>query len=335
MKWYKEYGPIVGFTIMGQKQVLISDEKMLRDLFARRGDIYSDRGRVPAINIIARGVATFLLDKNDTWRRQRKAMGIAFSLADGGKFESFTDIESKYTLKDIVENPQDFDDHFARYAFSVVTRSSIGHFTRNIQDPYYLRVQQENAFIVNCFRPDKYLCNLAPFLLKLPEWLWKEGAVLNRFADNMWRTQLDEQAKMRQRMEDGTAPECFQTRFLANQHEWDLSDLEGVGIFSAFVGGGTRSPHNVMLSLTLCMLEHPDWLEKLQKHVDDVVGDRLPEFSDMPTLPMVRAAAMETLRYRTVHADISVPHKLAQDDIYEGYFFEKGTLVHANLGAMS
>lgn len=81
------------------------------------------------------------------------------------------------------------------------------------------------------------------------------------------------------------------------------------------------------------MLQNPDWLKKLQQHIDEIVGaERLPQFSDIPSLPLVRAAVLETLRHRTIHADIGIPHKLSQDDVYEGYFFEKGSLIHTNIG---
>lgn len=81
---------------------------------------------------------------------------------------------------------------------------------------------------------------------------------------------------MRERVRVKTAPECFQTKFLANQEEYGLNDLEALGAFSAFVGAGTRSPHNAILSFTICMLQNPEWLTKLQQHVDDIVGsDRL------------------------------------------------------------
>ena len=70
---------------------------------------------------------------------------------------------------------------------------------------------------------------------------------------------------------------------------------------------------------------------KLQNELDAVVGpDRLPQFSDMPQLPTVRAVVKETIRYRSVHAEIGIPHKLSQDDVYEGHFFSAGTIFHIN-----
>jgi hypothetical protein len=70
---------------------------------------------------------------------------------------------------------------------------------------------------------------------------------------------------------------------------------------------------------------------KLQKQVDEVVGsERLPSFEDIPNLPIVRAIVKEGVRYRTIKAELGIPHRLERDDIYEGYFFPKGTVFHAN-----
>lgn len=43
-KWSKEYGPIMQFSILGEKQVLLGTHKVAQNLLAKRGAIYSDRG---------------------------------------------------------------------------------------------------------------------------------------------------------------------------------------------------------------------------------------------------------------------------------------------------
>lgn len=62
-KWYRKYGPIVGISILGQKQVVISSEEMANDLFSRRGNIYSDRGTSPAIRLVSDGLLPAIVDK--------------------------------------------------------------------------------------------------------------------------------------------------------------------------------------------------------------------------------------------------------------------------------
>ena len=43
-KWTKEFGPIMQFSVLGDKQVLLGTQKAAQDLLAKRGGRYSDRG---------------------------------------------------------------------------------------------------------------------------------------------------------------------------------------------------------------------------------------------------------------------------------------------------
>ena len=106
----------------------------------------------------------------------------------------------------------------------------------------------------------------------------------------------------------------------------------------------------LILQFFLAMAEHPDAMKKAQKEIDSVVGnDRLPTFADRKDLPYVEALFNECFRYGAAvplcisslsNSDISdiflpfwptaLPHRLMEDDIYEGMFIPKGTLVFAN-----
>lgn len=330
-RWDKRYGPVVGINVFGQKMVVISSERIANELFAKRGNIYSDRGTPPALAVVSGAVQPALIDKTDTWRRQRKLMHSLLSITENARYEPFMDIESSYTLLDLLETSERFDDHLARYAYGVVSRSALGIKTKSISDPFVKEIQHISEFAVNCFRPDKYLSNLAPWVLKLPSWINSEFAVLDGFRRRMHRNWLARQDVLRSQIEKDEAPSCLQVDFLKHQHEHNVTDLEGAAVFGAFMGAGTRSPHNALLGFVIVMLQYPDWLRKLQTELDEVVGSsRLPNFQDMPRLPTVRAVVKESIRYRSVCAEIGIPHKLSQDDEYEGYFFEKGTIFHIN-----
>jgi cytochrome P450 len=96
------------------------------------------------------------------------------------------------------------------------------------------------------------------------------------------------------------------------------------------IDGGTRSPHNNLLTFLFLMMEFPEWQKKLQEEVDRVVGkDRMPSYTDIPNMPTVRAIVKETVRYRSIVAEMGIGHCLQTDDIYKGYFFEKGTVFNA------
>lgn len=63
-RWAKEYGPIAQFSILGEKQVVLSEDRIAVDLFVKRGQIYSDRGTPHAMKYITRNMSPALMPKN-------------------------------------------------------------------------------------------------------------------------------------------------------------------------------------------------------------------------------------------------------------------------------
>ena len=58
----------------------------------------------------------------------------------------------------------------------------------------------------------------------------------------------------------------------------------------------SRQTFSALLSLVLVMLLNPNVQRKAQQEIDRVVGsDRLPEFSDQPSLPYITAMCKEVL----------------------------------------
>jgi cytochrome P450 len=86
---------------------------------------------------------------------------------------------------------------------------------------------------------------------------------------------------------------------------------------------------------TLAMIAYPETQVRAQAELDAVVGrDRLPTFADYPHLPYVRAMVKEILRWKTV-APLGLPHRVTEDDWYEGMFIPKGTICIPNIWLMN
>lgn len=97
----------------------------------------------------------------------------------------------------------------------------------------------------------------------------------------------------------------------------------------------------------IAMLMNPDVQNKAHDELERVLGPGdLPSFSDEPTLPYITAIVQEVLRhnpvaplgacalcFRNILTDLKLgfPHRLAEDDIYEGYFIPKGSIIMANV----
>lgn len=73
------------------------------------------------------------------------------------------------------------------------------------------------------------------------------------------------------------------------------------------------------------MAMFPDVQRKAQAELDAVIGPkRLPHPDDLRKLVYIRAVFLETLRWKPV-VPMGVPHRVIQDDEYNGYFIPKGT----------
>ncbi|KAK5215866.1 hypothetical protein LTR72_011118 [Exophiala xenobiotica] len=168
----------------------------------------------------------------------------------------------------------------------------------------------------------------------LPKWLapFKEEAErLHVFEIKLFRGLLFE---VRDKLGDGKAPKCFAKTFLERQAEFGLSNDEGAYVIGTQFEAGAGTTAAAMMSFVLSMCHYPEWQQKIQQEVDQVVGgERMPDFSDIPQVPTVRAVAKETLRWRPVTAG-GVPHELIKDDVYDGFFFPAGSNVHADQWAI-
>ncbi|KAJ8094478.1 hypothetical protein PM082_010912 [Marasmius tenuissimus] len=82
------------------------------------------------------------------------------------------------------------------------------------------------------------------------------------------------------------------------------------------------------------MLKNPESQKKCQQKITEVIGnDRLPDFSDMGTIPYVDAIMQETLRWNPV-TPLAMPHRVIEDDEYRGYHIPAGAVVFGNSWAI-
>ncbi|OGE56501.1 hypothetical protein PENARI_c003G04885 [Penicillium arizonense] len=329
-KWAEQHGSITQFSAMGDKQVILTEDKDARELFVKRGTKYSDRGAPHAVEYISMKQNPGFRPKDDGWRRQRSMIQSAINITSINKYQSLMDDEATFTLNALLESPDSFHGEFLRYSYSVLTSSLLGFSVRSPSDPFIDHNETFTAELMNSFRPDCFPSNVFPLLRKMPMWLMPSLRTMERlrkeYVSEMWAFR----SKIEKLVKDGSATESIYKRFLLNRNEYSVTDEESVHTFQAMIDGGTRSPHNNLLTFLFLMMEFPEWQKKLQEEVDKVVGkDRMPSYTDIPNLPTVRAIVKETVRYRSIVAEMGIGHCLQEDDIYDGYFFEKGTVFNA------
>ena len=86
-----------------------------------------------------------------------------------------------------------------------------------------------------------------------------------------------------------------------------------------------------MTSFLLAMTMYPEVQRKIQAELDSVVGtDRLPTFADRDSLPYLATTMKEIIRWGPT-TPLGAPHCVEQDDVHNGYFIPKGSIIMANI----
>jgi cytochrome P450 len=101
----------------------------------------------------------------------------------------------------------------------------------------------------------------------------------------------------------------------------------------AVYAAGSDTTVSAIRNFVLAMVLNQDSQAKAHAELDAWLGLaelRLPTFEDRPNLPYLDKLLWETLRWYPV-VPLGLPHRVIQDDVYEGYRIPKGATVIANI----
>ena len=333
--WAETYGPLYLINIAGRHHIIVSTEKIANDLLRERGTLYSSREQLPmAAKLVSGNLRPVFLPYNATWRNGRKLMQALTNPTVTASYADVQLLESTRLLHALVLQPQNYERWLERYAAGVILRLAYGKRVLTGEESYVQRILNVVHTIERVASPGAYLVDTFPSLMHLPIALApfkREGKRLHAEELCLFR---DLQTSVIDGMAAGTAPPSFMRTYLANPKSYGLSDDQAAYVIGTLFEAGAGTTAATMMSFLLALVMHPEWQQKLHLAVDAVVPPtRIPTFEDIPQLPLARAMAKETLRWRPVTAG-GLPHQLTKDDVYDGFFLPAGTIVHPNQWAI-
>lgn len=143
-------------------------------------------------------------------------------------------------------------------------------------------------------------------------------------------------------MKNGTARDCFATRFLRAPETKSYGQTQTYFALGSLMEAGSDTSRMTISQVMAAAVLDKRWVHTARAALDKVCGGgdsdsgslRLPNFDDRADLPYITATVKEAFRWRPF-AEIGVPHMLVQDDEYEGYRFPAGTLFTWNATAIA
>ncbi|KAJ5808623.1 hypothetical protein N7474_009892 [Penicillium riverlandense] len=351
--------PISSITVMGQTIVIVNDARIATELLSKRSALYSSRANlVFASEMVGWEHSLVMQTYSDRFRAYRKAIQPYLgSEAAVAQYNNLQEIEVHRFLLRVLNDKPRFAEHIQTEAGAIILKIAYGYTIEpHKRDPLVHIANQALENFSIAATPGAWLVDIIPALKHIPSWF--PGAKFKSIARE-WKKNLETVADkpydfVRRRMDAGKhEPSYLVNLFKVEGYPVSGSEEELVAKWtsaSLYTGGAdtvgfTSAWHAVPADelQTVCSIEtfllamtiYPEVQRKAQDEIDRVLGaGRLPKVTDRASLPYIDAIVKEVLRWHPV-APMGIPHMSVGDDICEGYFIPKGSLVMPNIWAFT
>ncbi|KAG1758394.1 cytochrome P450 [Suillus occidentalis] len=336
-EWGEMYGDITHIEVLGRHIIVLNSVKTAMEMMDNKSIVYSDRPVLPMSGeLIGWKDSLPFLPYGDLFRQQRKNLHrVIGSRAAVGVYNEIEEAETHRFLQRVLAKPDRLQGHVRHTVGAIVLRISHGYEVKENDDPFIDLANRVTANGSQATEPGAFLVDILPFLIKVPAWF--PGAGFKRIARE-WRGTLEEMVSApHEFVKDQMAAGIALVSLTSNLLEGGVSAEEDHAVkWSAFslYAGGTDTTVSAIYSFFLAMTLFPDVQKRAQAEIDAVVGPgRLPSFADRDSLPYIEALVKEILRWNVV-LPTGFPHCVAEDDIHDGYYIPKGSLVLPNIWFM-
>ncbi|TFY60461.1 hypothetical protein EVG20_g7406 [Dentipellis fragilis] len=252
----------------------------------------------------------------------------------------------------------DFGDPIRQSSAALILRLTYGYQPSSDNHEHDKLVQIVNDAMLGfsvASEPGAFWVEYWPFLRHVPTWV--PGAGFQSKAKQMKEDReklydipflYTKHQKLR-----NLAPKSMVSTLLSSKSPTRDEELIKAAAASLYSGGAETTP-STLLSFLLAMLMYPNVQTRAQAELDalldppDASSSRLPTLDDRPRLPYVNALIKEVWRWNpsvplgtnhhiwtTVRIDVinspGLAHRVTKNDIYNGFFIEKGATLYANI----
>ncbi|GAM36833.1 hypothetical protein TCE0_018f06241 [Talaromyces pinophilus] len=354
--WAQTYGKDtpLGIKRVASNVVVLNSARLVRELFERRGAIYSDRPwqYMNHVWIYSGDMREAIFENNGVWlTKWRKEFNNHFGPAAITRLHPIYEAETARLLvkllrlegpvRKISSSSADLEAILLGWLMSV---PSLGICGKRVDDMADLgltpeRFKQSTDEYAAVAAPT--MRDLFPILRYIPEVFgmagWKTRArAVRRDIMEIGMKFVIAAEEQRAALDTGKTTiewESMLARMLKDQREKgeDMFTVMDMGNTACHVVAAAMNTSLSVFSIMLLILaKHRDVQERVRSEVLEVSGGRPPKASDLPRLKYTEAFWNEVHRWRPV-APQGVPHAPSRDDIYNGHRIPKGATMIMNV----
>ncbi|KAJ6131847.1 hypothetical protein N7471_007062 [Penicillium samsonianum] len=313
-----------------QPVVFLGSRSVICDLFEKRGRIYSSRPRmVMASEIMTHGDHVVFMPYGPQWRKHHRIQGALLNQQAVRHYRKLLDLESLFTLRDILAKPDNIEKAFRRYPGSLMNTLAYGEPTVSHCDaPQLKQVENIARAFADAVGAGHWLVDAFPIL----KWFPNCVAPWNRYGEQIHQRTV--QLFREKTTAAETAPSWNWVKHAKGEYKDEMSDHEFLYVIGVLYQAGVHVTVSTLRHLLFICCRYSVSVATAQRELDSVLApDQLPTTEDLRSLPYVSAFIKEVLRWRPL-TPIGMPHASTEDDSYGGYHLPRGTVFIPNHWAL-
>ncbi|KAF8649385.1 hypothetical protein AX16_005826 [Volvariella volvacea WC 439] len=333
-EWAREYGDIFSLKVFQLPIIVLNSPSAVREVFEKHSWSTSNRPKSTIADMITPNDMNLGTGHTagETWKILRKPSAQSINNENLRKKKDLQRAEAVQLMWEFCHDPENWYEHIPRYTTSfamAVIYGSRGTNYRSKDIAEFLHVQRMfmNALEFGTAPP----VDIFPILKYIPErWAgWKRTANhVRKLHEELYERLL---VMVEKRLARGLSADCFMEDAVQNAKDLGLTTRELLTNIGGTLLEGSDTTSATLQGIALCLVSFPEAQKKIRAEIDRVVGNqRTPRWDDIPNLPYLNAFIEEVLRYRPV-ANLGLPHEMVQDEVIDGYFYPKGTVLFMNL----
>ncbi|KAL0568633.1 hypothetical protein V5O48_013352 [Marasmius crinis-equi] len=333
-------GDVIYLKVLGKEMIVLDTVEAAQEILEVRGAIYSCRPRFTVFELQGWVPSLTFLKYGKQFLKHRRMLQQYFGRKEILSFDHIIQEEARLLVGNLSNaSPGDHLDYVHRFTLSNIMRAAFGHPVRS-DDDIFVKIGLGVSHALNhSGPPGNTPVDFFPWLRHFPSWFpgtYYAYQALSQY--KVIRELYDVSFEfVRTGLKNKTIERCFASEKI--EHLGDSEDVEEIEDIKGAVGtifaAGEDTTFASLCSLLMALIHHPECQQRAYDEIISVVGhDRIPDLNDRQHLPYLECVVQELYRWHPV-GPLGVPHRATKDDVYNGMFIPKGTMVISNIGGMS